>query len=280
MSWTDRLGSKRRLAQLALLAGFVSLGADARAEDAPAGVDLSKLTDGEKKIFFQVAGKAGSACGKAHSLLVSVKQDAKCKRSPFALRYIARLVGSGYVASEVEEAVERRYAQKSVKLDLKDVPFRGDARAPLELVEFVDFQCPHCKGAQPMLHELLDAYRGKLKVYFKHFPLSSHPNAAQAAEVAAAASRQGKFWALAAELWKNQDRMSLGDVEKYAESVGVNWKQLDLGFGKKVVARDRAEGEKLKLEGTPTFYLNGRQVVDIRDPKDFHEWFEEELACR
>ncbi len=253
----------------------------ARAEEAPpAGVDLSKLTEGEKKIFFSVAGKASSACGKAHSLLASVKQDPRCKRSPFALRYVARLAGNGYVASEVEEAVERRYGQKPVKLDLKDVPFRGDAKAPLELVEFVDFQCPHCKGAQPMLHELLDEYRGKLKVYFKHFPLSSHPNAAQAAEIAAAASKQGKFWALSAEIWKNQERLSMGDIERYAEGVGVNWKQLDLGFGKKVVARDRAEGEKLKLEGTPTFYLNGRQVVDIRDPKDFHEWFEEELACR
>src|SRR5262249_7453416 len=72
----------------------------------PQGVDVSKLDEGEKKIFFRVANKVASACGKAHSLIYSAKNDPGCKRSIFALRYAAKLARDGYLESEITEALE------------------------------------------------------------------------------------------------------------------------------------------------------------------------------
>lgn len=267
---------------LTLLLARPAAAAPTPADTAPSGVDLSKLTDGEKKIFFDVAGKVGSACGKAHSLLQSAKSDPKCKRSQFALRHVAKLAGEGFVASEIAEAMERRYGQKPAKIDVSTAPYKGDKSAPVELVEFIDLQCGHCKAIQPVLQALLDDNRGKLKVHLKHFPLQGHPQAAAAAEVAAAAAKQGKFWAVLGELLKNQERLGPADIERHLQAVGVDLKRLqaDMGHGKQVVAKDRAEGEKLKIEGTPTLYLNGRLVTDLRDIRELQEWVDEELACR
>src|SRR5438477_10476275 len=95
----------------------------------PGGVDLSKLDEGEKKIFFRVGNKVGSACGKAHSLLFSAKSDPACKRSVLALRYAAKLAHEGYLESEITEAIEKRYTGKPVQIDIADAPVKGDPKA-------------------------------------------------------------------------------------------------------------------------------------------------------
>src|SRR5437870_5259742 len=83
---------------------------------------------------------------------------------------------------------------------------------PLAVVEFSDFQCPHCKRLQPILERLLDDYRGQVKLYFKNYPIARvHPYAEIAAQAALAAGRQGKFWAF-------HDRLFSGDQEKEAPS--------------------------------------------------------------
>src|SRR5438552_982750 len=123
-------------------------------EAAPPSVDISKLDGGEKKIFFGVANKVGSACGKAHSLIYSAKNDPACKRSVLALRYAAKLAHDGYLESEITEAIEKRYTGKPVAIDVGDSPVKGDPKAAVTIVEFADLQCPHCRALQPVLVRL------------------------------------------------------------------------------------------------------------------------------
>jgi protein-disulfide isomerase len=249
----------------------VATAAAGKAEDEqpPPGVDLSKLDEGERKIFFRVANKVGSACGRPHSLLHSAHHDPSCKRSILALRLAAKLADDGYLESEVVEAVEKRYIQKPQQIDVAEAPVKGDPKAAVSIVEFADFQCPHCRILQPVLERLLEEYKGQVRVYFKNFPLHihGHENAEAAAQAAMAAQKQGKFWALTAKIWKNQDALSPPDLERYAQEVGLDvkkWKD-DLNSApiKDRVAKDRDDGDRLKISGTPAVYINGRE---IREP--------------
>ena len=255
-------------------------------DTAPPSVDISKLDNGEKKIFFEVGNKVGSACGKAHSLLYSAKNDASCKRSVLALRYAAKLAKDGYLASEITEAIEKRYTGKPVAIDIGDSPVKGDPKAPITIVEFADFQCPHCRALQPVLDRLLDEYKGQVKVYFKNFPLRApgHENAEQAAFAAAAAQKQGKFWALTAKFWKNQDALGGPDIEKYAQESGLDvkkWKDdMNSTAVHERVNKDRTEGDKLNINGTPAVFIDGREVRDAKDFETLKAFVDEELETK
>jgi protein-disulfide isomerase len=270
---------------VALIVLSISGYGKASAEDvsAPPGVDLSKLDEGEKKIFFRVGGKVGSACGKAHSLLQSVKSDPSCRRSLLALRQAAKLSHEGYLESEITEALEKRYLSHPSQIDVSDAPLRGDPKAPVTIIEFADFECPHCRHLQPVLERLLDDFKGQVKVYFKHFPLRSHSNAESAALAAVAAQRQGKFWAVTAKLWQNQEALSDPDLEKYAKQAGLDVKKwrgdLVSAEVKERLAKDRAEGDKLNISGTPAVYVNGREVGGAKDYEALKAWVQDELEA-
>jgi protein-disulfide isomerase len=245
-------------------------------------VDLSGLRDDEKASFQKLIGRYPSACGKAHSLEVSLRTDQRCRRSVFAARYIAHLLKAHLLESEVEEHYDVRFGpMPKVELDVKDSPVRGDAHAPVALVEFSDFQCPHCKHLQPALHRILDEYGGQVKLYFKNYPITrAHPDAALAAAAALAAGRQGKFWQFHDLLFDgDQEHEDMGVLEKYAKSLKLDvkkWKS-DLEATKDQVNRDHADGEKVNVEATPTLFINGRL---FRGPNSFEEikdWIDEEL---
>ena len=80
--------------------------------------------------------------------------------------------------------------------------------AKITLVEFADYECPHCKRFQPVLRQILDEFPGDVKLYFKHYPLPQHTNARLAAEAAVAAQKQGKFWQFQDKLWDQQDDLT------------------------------------------------------------------------
>ena len=136
-------------------------------------VDLSGLTDGDKGSFMRLLQKFPSACGKAQSLEQSLKSDPRCKRSVFAGRYIAKLLRLGLLPSEVEEHYAERFGPDVYQyknIDVHDAPVRGDPGAPIAIVEFSDFQCPHCKHVQPVLERILEEFP-QVKLYFKNYPI-------------------------------------------------------------------------------------------------------------
>lgn len=148
---------------------------------------------------------------------------------------------------------------------------KGNPDAAVTLVEYSDFQCPACAGFQPIVAGMLEEYGDKLRLEFKHFPLPPrmHPHAFIAAMAAEAAGQQGKFFEFHDLLFTNQETWSKVTVPttffmQYAGDLGLD---LDLfkehmraSLLRERIQADFAEGEKLGISGTPTFFLNGKKM--------------------
>jgi protein-disulfide isomerase len=250
----------------------------------PPGIDVSKLDDFQKKVYFRIVNNEPSICGQAQSLIASAKSTTSaCRRSFNAMRYVGKLVEQGFTDSEVSEAIGKRYRTTQVKtIDVSQAPMKGSAGAKVTLVEFADYECPHCKRLQPVLRQIVDEFHGDVKVYFKHYPLPQHTNARLAAEAAVAADKQGKFWAFQDKIWDHQDELSPAEIEKLAKESGLDVAKFrqDLASDavKARVQKDRDEGQALGLEATPTLYIDGREYTDPKDAESLSEWIKEELS--
>jgi protein-disulfide isomerase len=181
----------------------------------------------------------------------------------------------------VEEQYEARFQAPVVRIDTDGAPVRGETGAPVTIVEFSDFQCPHCKRLQPILERVLEDYRGQVKVIFKQFPLTSvHPDSAGAAAAALAAGKQGKFWQFHDRLFGgDQEHEAQADLEKVAKDLKLDVKkwQADLEPARTQVAKDRADGEKLEINATPTLFLDGKKYHGPLEVDELKDWIDEEL---
>ncbi len=152
---------------------------------------------------------------------------------------------------------------QSISVD--DDPARGEANAPVTIVEFTDFQCPSCAAMQPILDEVLKSYGNKARFVVRDFPLLAHANARKAAEAANAANAQGKFWEYALILFKHQNALEVPSLKKYASDLGLNRAVFDaaLDSGKYAaeVRHDIDDGEKYGIDSTPTIFINGTALT-------------------
>jgi protein-disulfide isomerase len=249
----------------------------------PPGIDLGKLDEFERKVFYRVINREPSACGKGHSLIYSLKHDSACRASFYAVRYAAHLVDSGFTDSEIGEKLEKRFRTPRVPhIDVSAAPSKGATSGRVSIVEFVDYECPHCKHAQTLMRQLVDEYPNDLKVYFKHYPLSSHTNARLAAEGAVAAHKQGKFWPFNEKIWAISENLTPAGMEKAAKDGGLDVKRwrLDLEADdvKARVEQDKSEGNDLGINATPSIYINGRKYNDPLDIASLRDWIDEELG--
>ncbi|MEA2511940.1 MAG: hypothetical protein QOJ59_1427 [Thermomicrobiales bacterium] len=140
----------------------------------------------------------------------------------------------------------------------------GPATAAVTLAEYGDYECPYCGMAHPIVKEVMRRMGDELRFVFRHFPLTQiHPHAERAAEAAEAAGAQGKFWEMHDTLFEHQD--ALGDVHLvgYAEMLGLDVDRfvVDLANGRYAgrVREDFRSGIWSGVNGTPTFFINGRR---------------------
>ncbi|HLZ45113.1 MAG TPA: DsbA family protein, partial [Gemmatimonadales bacterium] len=138
----------------------------------------------------------------------------------------------------------------------------GSPRAGITLLEYGDFECPHCGAAYPRVKEIERALGARIRIAYRHFPLTQiHPHAQHAAELAEAAAQHGKFWPVHDLLFEHQDALTDEHLIAYAESVGIDptWAKAALGDGRfrRRVRDDFASGVRSGVNGTPTFFING-----------------------
>jgi len=158
---------------------------------------------------------------------------------------------------------------------------KGSANAKVTIVEFSDFQCPFCSRVVPTMAQIEKEYGDKVAVVFRHNPLPFHSDAPLAAEAAVAAQAQGKFWEMHDKLFANQQNIKRPDLEKYAQEIGLDVGKfkaaLDSGAGKKQIAEDMNVAKQVGANGTPNFYIDGRNVVGAQPFDKFKEVIDDDL---
>jgi protein-disulfide isomerase len=146
---------------------------------------------------------------------------------------------------------------------------RGDENTAVTLEEFADFQCPPCAGLYPELKRIEAEYGSRLRVIFRHFPLSMHRYAVEAARASEAAALQGHFWEMHDRLYESQEQWGEScDVREqftaYARDLGLDVERfkrdLDSTDVNERIRLDQQRGESIEIDGTPTLFLNAREI--------------------
>ena len=172
---------------------------------------------------------------------------------------------------------------EKVDVSLDDDPMKGDENAPVTIVEFSDFQCPFCGKVEPTVKQILDIYKGKVKLVYRDFPLNSHEFAQKAAEASECADEQDKFWEYHDKLFENQDALTIEDLKKYASGLELDTVKfndcLDSGKYESEVQKDFEDGQKYGVSGTPAFFINGKLISGNQPFSVFQQIIEGELAA-
>jgi len=148
---------------------------------------------------------------------------------------------------------------------------QGDPHAKVTIVEYSDFQCPSCAHIQPFLKEIMATYKGKVRLYFKYYPLTMiHKNALPAAHAAECAARQNKFWPYGEKLFARQTQWApLADGTTHYMAIAQE-EELNLPAFQACLAdptvdqdllRDTAEAQQRAVNATPTFFVNDERLV-------------------
>ncbi len=155
-------------------------------------------------------------------------------------------------------------------------PSWGNAKAPVTVVEFSDFQCPFCSRAVPVIDRIKKEFGPeKVRIVFRDMPLPNHNRALPASLAARCANEQGKFWEMHNALFENQQKLEDKDLKEYAKTVGLDLPKFNDCFdNKKYVAdleKSRSEAEKVGITATPSFLINGVLLQGAQPFEKFKE---------
>lgn len=245
------------------------------------GVDTSSLTAREKKEWGSYVSEFLSPCQSVPvSIAQCVKEKRACSKCLPAAKYVLRGVKDGLSREQVEKSYKGRFDPSGIKnVPIDGSPVKGPEGAAITIVEFADFECPHCGEVAPAIDKLVEAHKSDIRFAFKFYPLPGHPHADIAARAAIAAMNQNKFWEMHHALFTNQHHLEQTDLDSYAKGLGMEVSRLHADMQANAtterIAKDRKLGEDLAIQGTPAIFINGR-LYDGR--QDMNEWVAQELA--
>ena len=182
-----------------------------------------------------------------------------------AVGAVVAVVASVFVLSQPKAEQPSAAGDKLVR----DDSHQTNPGAKVTLVEFADFQCPACQAVQPTVDQIKTEQGAKINFVFRHFPLTSHRNARPAANAAEAAGAQGKFFEMVTLLYQKQTEWSEAADPKslfagYARELGLDGAKIEQAITTRqydeILNRDYSDGEASGVNGTPTFFLDGKQV--------------------
>jgi protein-disulfide isomerase len=262
-------------------------------------VSLTDLTTAQKTTVMQALNERDCECGCGMGKVAGcIKKDPNCPRSPNLARAAIDLVKQGKGLGEILAAIDDKQkpaagaaapsAAAPAGGSKKVVPFahdlrRGAAATKVTIVEFSDFQCPFCKRSEPTVKGVLDKYGKDVSLVWMNQPLPFHDHAMDAATAFQAAGRQGsdKAWKLHDKMYENNTALTRADIEKYAGEAGLNVgkfkKDWDDPKIKAEVDQDSKAGTAAGANGTPTFFINGREVVGAQPADAFEKVIDDEI---
>jgi protein-disulfide isomerase len=257
------------------------------------GVTFDGLSDGQKATALQALNERKCNCGCGmESIAICAKKDPNCPKSPKLVQDVVALVKQNKPLSEVYALLDREAPPSAAPTPPpppgpKKVatpghsPRKGAKAAKVTIVEFSDFQCPFCGRAEPTIKQVMDTYPKDVAVVFVNQPLPFHPNALPAATAFLAAARQNKAWELHGKMFANQTALSQADIDKYAQEVGLNMARFKKDLADPKIAADikadQALASSVGADGTPTFFINGRQLVGAEPFASFKAIIDDEI---
>jgi len=234
-------------------------------------VDFTGLSKPQVAVAMQVLRSESCACGCDMKIAQCRVEDPKCGVSRRLADFVVKEAAAGKNAATIKAglvkfaaAPEMLLEDKAVPISITGDPVRGPADAKITIVEFSDFQCPFCAKAVGEVDQIMKKYPKNVRLIFKQYPLDTHSQAELAAEAALAAQAQGKFWEMHDKMYANFRLINRQRVFLWAAQVGldVNKLRADLDSHKYAarVALESKQGDEAGVEGTPTFFLNGKRL--------------------
>ena len=185
---------------------------------------------------------------------------------------------------KTKTAVRLTLEPPRVAVSAGNSPVKGPSNAPIEIIEFADFQCPFCQAASPTVTRVLTTYGDRIKLVFRNYPLASHPQARPAAEAAQCANEQGKFWPYHDRLFGEPNKLSEAELKQTAAALGLNAPQfnkcVDDHKYRSVIDADAEAGNAAGVTGTPAFFVNGRLLSGAQPFDVFKRVIDEELELK
>ena len=265
----------------------------APAPSAPAGpqltsfpaVDVSRLDAAGKAFFQKVANEEICPCDCPKSFGQCLQQDTKCQPAVLFAEWIIGQLEDGMPGDVLQEAITREltsgFSGAPKTHALEGYASKGSNAPKYTIVEYADFECGHCKAASPQVDALVKKHP-EVKVVFKHFPLSFHAMARNAAIATEAASRQNKFWEMHDAVFATQEMLSDELILGHAKALGLDVEKFKKDLADPVLAQrvdaSRQEAEALGVNATPAFFVNGRPYFLARSVEGFELRFAMEEA--
>ena len=245
----------------------------------PPRVDCSGLTPSTLDSALAVLRAEGCPCGCNMRIAACLQKDQACGVSPRISNVLTAELRRGASLDQArkamltEAATDRSaksatpnrpvLAPEQVEIPIAGEPFRGSLQARVTIVEFSDFQCPYCARAIRWVDSVATAYPNDVRIVFKQYPLSFHDHAELAAEAALAAHEQGRFWAMHDTLFAHGTALDRAAMIGWAGEIGLDvrvfTRALDERRFQRRVAEAIAEGNRVGVDGTPTFFVNGHR---------------------
>jgi protein-disulfide isomerase len=240
-------------------------------------VDLGGLGKAERDAFAAMVNEELCPCDCPKSFGACLQEGSRCEPAILLGNWLAAQlrdgVGADVLAEQITEEVGAGFAAKPKEINLSGYASKGDMNAPWTIVEFADFECPHCRLAAEVLDQMVKKHPGKIRVVYKHFPLTFHAMARRAAAASEAAGKQGRFWEMHDAIFATQTMIDDDLLLGHAKALGLDVKRFETDWNDAAMAAkveaSRKEGEALGVEATPAIFVNGRPFNLMRTIEAF-----------
>jgi protein-disulfide isomerase len=222
----------------------------------------------------------------AVTLDVCLNEKRNCNACKPAANFLVERVKAGLDKTAIRKSYEERFGGEAKQVDIANSPTLGPANAPVTIIVWSDFECPHCKHVVPIVERIQGEHAADVRLVHKFYPIPHHTYAKIAARAAYAAQQQGKYWEMERLLFENQNKLGEQTILDFAASLGLDMGRvkadMDSDGAMQVITRDMADADRLGLTGTPFVLLNGREF-DFRlfQPEpDLADWVTMEIALK
>lgn len=263
----------------------MACGASAVDTSAKGPVDVSDLSTRERATYERMVDEALAPCpSEAVTLDVCLNEKRDCGACTLAANFLVDRVKAGLDKQAIRDSYKKRFGSDIKSIPASDSPSLGPANAPVTIVVWSDFECPHCQHVVPILERIQEAHAQDVRLVHKFYPLPRHTNAKIAARAAWAAQQQGKYWEMERLIFENQKKLGEQTILDFASSLGLDMARLKADMesdaAMTAITQDMKMADDLGLDGTPFVVINGREF-DFRlfQPEpDLDSWVTTEIA--